>query len=100
MNAAERTLVEFVIWELRTGDLPPHVREAAQSLAAAYPRPERLRGAFRKTDGRLVVTVFPRDEEVPLERLRVFPHQAGAVVDEVLTDDPAYVLIQDCPPAA
>lgn len=93
---AERTLVEFVVWELRVSDLPAHVREAALQVMDAYPRPERLQRGHHKTAGRLIVTGFPRnDEEACISHRAVWPHQVGDLVGELLDRDCGYVLVQD-----
>lgn len=34
----EERLIRFVIWQLRYGELPPDVRDAAMRLAPRYPR--------------------------------------------------------------
>ena len=94
MKAAAR-LVDFVVWEMRSGDLPPDVREAAH-LLSHRPRPEHLEGqVIRYTEGPLSIDGFPHDNDAPLDRRRAFPHQAGQVIRDLLARGCRYVLVQD-----
>lgn len=92
MTPAEKRLVEFVVWEMRRGDLPADVQDAAEVCAASMLRPEPLRGL---TEGPLIVSSFPADESQPIETRHVFPHQAGQLVTDFLRDRPTYVLVTD-----
>ena len=89
-------IVDFVVWEMRAGDLPPDVRAAALRVSKHAPRPARFRGQLiRYTEGPLSVDGFPHDDDAPLDRRRAFPHQAGAVVRDLLARGCRYVLVQD-----
>lgn len=90
--AAQRRLVEFVVWEMRHGDLPLDVREAAAACVGLVPRPSPPRRLT--ADGSLLISAFPRDETLPLVDARgVFAHEAGPIVEEFLRDNPAYILV-------
>lgn len=84
-------LARFVIWELRRGDLPNHVKEAALKLAPLYPRPEPL--PVRYTDGPLTISGFPIDESELIEHRKAWPHQTPEIVRDMLKEGVGYVLV-------
>jgi hypothetical protein len=93
---AERKIVSFVVWNLRTGALPADIREAAGEVAAAhqYPRPFE---SERYQDGEWQVTLLPADTDNAGEHFR--PVLIGPLVDDLIHRHPdAYcVLIQRVP---
>jgi len=87
-------IIDFVVWEMRSGDLPPDVREAA--LRTSSKRPPQFTGRpIHIAEGPLSVDGFPHDDDAPLDRRRAYPHQAGAVIRDLLARGCRYVLVQD-----
>lgn len=95
MTPEERRLIEFVVWELRRGDLPDDVKPAADAVAKTRAYPPRKRTLRRYTEGPLMVSRFPPDETEPLDQRRAFPHQVGDVIQDMLGQPTFYVLIHD-----
>ena len=92
--ADAQRLVDFVCWEMRTGDLPPDVRDAARRLVGK--RPAHLEGKpIRRTEGPLIIDGMTRLDNDGVDRRKAFPHQAGAVIRDLLERGCQYILIQD-----
>lgn len=91
-SEAERRVIEFVLWKMRYRDLPTDIREDAESLVSAYPRPSVGSGT---TEGPLAICGFPADETLLLERRKCFPHQVGQIAEGMLEEGCRYILVQD-----
>ncbi len=87
-------LVQFVVWQMRTGDLPRDVADAAARLAAVTPRPAHLTGQIPCTKAPLIIEGVPATDS-PVDRHHAFPHHAGTVINELLDKGFSYILVQD-----
>lgn len=89
-------LVAFVVWEMRTGDLPPDVKEAARRMAPHTPRPAHYGdNLIRVTEGPLIIDGMTNLDEDGVDRRRAYPHQAGRVIQDLLAQGRHYILVQD-----
>lgn len=85
-------LAEFVIWRLRSAELPVEVAAAAERLCPQFPRPDIMGGYL---DADFSVSGIPEKEADPSPWVRCFGRRdAIDQADKLVNDGFDYVLVQ------
>lgn len=85
-------VLRWAIWDVRRRDLPSDVAAALARLAPAFPRIGKAPRTKPYTEGRYRLSVFP-DTTGERALHDSFPVSPGRTLDDVLAEDPAYVLV-------